>query len=525
MNQKILKKILNFTLFFATCFTIIAAEDESTKNFGHNFFSNRSQGNDLPRRLAGVTPQFLVPCDTDCLNGYFAAVPSYMRSFDRDEIGDYFFVNGTNTMTFGAEAAAGIDIFGRNFYLNDQFNGLLTALPQVENFVADFQVRVNFDEWVQGLYAELYVPINWTSWKMSFDQTVNTTGQFIAANQLGNTVDVSSPIGSIKTAFNGQILSPNLPDLKQTLQYGRVSDDTETGKKSKVRVADVELAVGYNFLCCDMYHVGIDIRGIFPTGNRPESIFLFEPICGNGKRFEVGGGLNAHYEFWNNCCDSSFSVWLQGVAYHIFKGKQRRIFDLKNADGTQNVGSNRLLIKKYANNAYAGEVLFGPNVLARECKVSNSVHANLVALFDYKRCGFNLDVGYEFWVRTKDKLVITQPIPANTYGVAGDSGTTGTPARPNPNVNRTASTTTISGANAAVYDATNVYISTDSLSIDSAINPTAMSHKVFAHVSYVWDNCDYSPFVGIGGETEFSGKKNFALNQWAVWIKGGFAFS
>ncbi|HVT62121.1 MAG TPA: hypothetical protein VHD33_01365, partial [Legionellaceae bacterium] len=404
--------------------------------------------------------------------------------------------------------------------LNDQFNGLLTALPQIENFVADFQVRINFDEWVTGLYAELFVPINWTRWKMSFDQTINSTGQFIAANQLGNTVDVPSPIGSIITAYNGQILSPNLPDLKQTLHFGRVDDDTKSGKKSKVSVADVELAVGYNFLCCDMYHVGLDIRGIFPTGNRPEAQFLFEPICGNGKHFGIGGSINAHYEFWNNCCDSSFSGWLQGVAYHLFKAKQRRIFDLKNADGTQNIGSNHLLIKKYTNDIYAGEVFFGPNILARNCKVSNSVQANLIFLLDYKRCGFTMDIGYEFWVRTKDKLIITQPIPANTFGIAGNSGTAGS-----PNVNRTASQTTISGANANDFDPVNVYISTDSLSLESAIHPTAMSNTVFAHVSYIWDDCDYSPFVGIGGQAEFCGKKNFAASQWAIWIKGGFAFS
>ena len=86
----------------------------------------------------------------------------------------------------------------------------MTALPKVENFVADFQVRVNFDEWVCGLYAELYVPINWTRWAMSFDQTINTTGQSIAANQLGNPELVGSPIGSIIAAYNGQTLSSQI---------------------------------------------------------------------------------------------------------------------------------------------------------------------------------------------------------------------------------------------------------------------------------------------------------------------------
>ncbi len=515
------KKIFNISILSLLVCTSAYGD---ALDFGHTFLSQHSQGNDFAKRLVGVTPQFLVPCDTDCLNGYFGVVPSYMRSFDRDRIGTYFFYNGTNTMTFGTEDTPGIDVFARNFFLNDQFNGVITALPKVENFVLDFQVRVNFDEWVTGIYAELYVPINWTRWAMSFDQTVNSTGQSIAADQLGNTAALSSPIGDIITAYNGQTLSADFPDLSETLQFGRVDDDTASGRKSKVSVADVELVAGYNFLCCEMYHLGVDVRGVFPTGNRPESKFLFEPIAGNGRHWAIGGSVNAHYEFWNNCCDSSFSGWLQGAVYHFFKAKQRRIFDLLNADGTQNVGSSRLLIKKYANNVYAGEVLFGPNVLALQCKVSNTVQANVIALFDYSRCGFYIDIGYEFWARTKDKIVVTQQIPANTYGVAGDSGTAGS-----ADVNRTASMTTISGANAGAFDGTsnadNVYISNNSLSIDSAVNPTAMSHKVFANISYTWDDCDYSPFLGIGGEVEFCGRKNFALSQWAVWIKGGFAFS
>ena len=509
--KKIVIPLLSIALWSCTQLSAV-------NTYGHNFYVQRSQLTDFARRLVGVTPQFLVPCDMDYLNGYVAVVPEYMRSLDSDLIGDYFFFNGTNSMTFGSEDGTGVDVFARNFLLNDQFYGLVNASPQVENFIADFQFRINFDEWVCGLYAELFVPVTWTRWKMSLEETVTDTGQYILANQLGNTVDADSPIGSIITAFNGQILSPNFPDLTETLQYGRIDNSTASGRKSKTGVADIEAAFGYNF-CSEIYHVGMDIRGIFPTGNRPESHFLFEPIIGNGKHFEFGGSLTGHYEFWNNSCDSCFGLWLQGAIYHVFKAKQRRIFDLNFANGTQNIGSNRLLIKKYAGGAYADEVLFGPNVLAVECKVSNAVHANAIALFYYKRCDFSLDIGYEFWVLTKDKLVVTGSIPANTYGVAGDSGTAGI------YVNNTASQTTISGANAADYDPTNVYISVDSLSLASAIHPMAMSHKVFGNLSYTWYSCDYSPFIGVGGQVEFSGQHNFALSQWGVWIKGGFAFS
>lgn len=69
----------------------------------------------------------------------------------------------------------------------------------------------------------------------------------------------------------------------------------------------------------------------------------------------------------------------------------------------------------------------------------------------------------------------------------------------------------------------------------SASNPMAMSHKLFFNMSYNWlcTQCT-SPFLGIGGEIEFDGSSlglsskccdcHAALNQWGIWIKGGFGF-
>ena len=520
------KSLFCISLFLST--GIANALDDcstSSSTFGHTFFSQRPQWSNLARRLVGVT-EFFVPCDIDCLNGFLAFTPEYTRSFDRDEIGKFLFYNGTNKMTFGAAGAEGVDVFARNFFLNDQFNGDLTALPRVENALLDIQFRLNLDEWISGLYFDIHALINWTRWSVNFDENITSTGQTIAAETLGNTSDLPSPIGSILAAYNGQQLNVvNFPDLKQVLQFGRVdtSDASNgsnevSGQQTKARLADVEAALGYNFLCDECYHLGADFRVVFPAGNRPNATFLFEPVAGNGKHYEIGAGVSGHYEFWNNCCDSSFSVWAEGNFYTVLKGRQRRIFDLKNTDSTQNVGSNRLLIKKFVGGVYADEVLFGPNVLALNCKVRNSLHAEVALLFDYYRCGFTLDAGYNLWTRTKDKINDIEPIPANTFALQGQTLTAG------PTVNQTGSTAQINGSGGAP-DAVNTYITNDSLFIGSAANPRALSHKFFGHASYAWENCDYTPFLGLGGEVEFSGKRNAALDQWGIWIKGGFAFS
>jgi hypothetical protein len=100
----------------------------------------------------------------------------------------------------------------------------------------------------------------------------------------------------------------------------------------------------------------------------------------------------------------------------------------------------------------------------------------------------------------------------------------------------TASQATIKGTNAGpdLLDPTQpfnnetnrkqVFVTTKDLDIKGAEARGTLSHKIFAYVGYEWPSCDLSPFVGLGGEGEFSGQSNTALNQWGLWIKGGIYF-
>lgn len=524
MNQK--RNILFCALLCIFFANNIHAE---TRSFGFTFFEQRPQWSNLARRLVGVT-EYLFPCDIDCLNGFLALTPEYTRSFDRDETGKFLFYNGTNRMMFGAAGAPGVDVWAQNIFLNNDFSGILTALPRVENALLDIQFRLNLDEWVSGLYLDIHAPITWTRWTVNFDQNITTSGTDILAGSFGNTTPFPSPIGSILAGYNGQQLdTTDFPALKQVLHYGRVDtsdamdgSDEVSGVQSKTRLGDVETALGYNFLCSDCYHLAADFRVVFPASNRPNAVFLFEPVAGNGKHYEVGAGISGHYEFWNNCCDSSFSLWAEVDLYTVLKGRQRRMFDLKNANGTQNIGSHQLLIKKFVGGVFQ-EILYGPNVLALECKVRNSIHVEAAVLFDYYRCGFTLDAGYNLWLRTKDKISNIESIPPQTYGLAGHS-----PALIGEDVsNVTGSTIKINGSGGAIDGppGTIIYITNSQLFVGSAANPEALSHKFFVHAGYAWEDCDYTPFLGFGGEAEFSGNRNSALDQWGIWIKGGFAFS
>ena len=481
------------------------AQASSEPVFGKTFFNHRSQGSNLARWVAGQAHHTHL-CDTDCINGSVAVTPHYFQTFNEKELGQWFFFNGTNTMRFGPAGTS--DVFARNFFLNDQFDGTATVNPRVRNFAVDLNFFLGLDEWVCGLYCRVDIPIVWTSWDMRLTETNTSGGDDIAANRLGNTAAAASPRTSIKQAWRGKDLDPNnFPHLKQEMRFARID-----GKQTKASVADVTFVLGYDFVCNECAHLGLNLQVIAPTGTRPDAEFVFEPIVGNGRHVEVGGGLSGHYEVWNNGCDQSFGVFVEGAVYHMFRAKQKRTFDLKD----NGIGSHYLMFKKFNDNGdYADEIVFGPNVLTRNVKVNNDAHGEAVVMFDYQNCGFTFDAGYNLWGRTGDNLKITEEIPANTFGVQGDTPTTN---------NDTQSKADIKG-NFGATETTPVFISTEDLDIESAKHPGAVSHKVFGHLAYTWENCDYLPFLGLGGEVEFSGRNNRAFDQWGVWVKGGFTFS
>ena len=557
MKQRF-KQLLSIAL--VTCALTAHAQDTDDRNnsaFGKPYFQARSQGQNLARRLVGDAHE-LYRCDFDCINGVLAIIPQWSQTFDRHQLGDYFsFRNPTaveaNFMSFRGSlvpgaTAANTDVRAENFLLPSNFDGIVELRPNVKNFIADINFRLNLDEWLCGLYFEVDIPVNWTRWSMGLEERVIAAGtnfSIPASNPPADNIAPftwPTPIHTIIEAwtgtFNGQVnftsvaqpaavpplaASP-LPNPIQItieeMQFARIR-----GHKSKTGVADLEFVLGYNFFCNDCYHLGANLRVTAPTVTRPDAEFMFEPIVGNGHHVKLGGGLNGHAILWENGCDQSFSLWFDSAFYHEFNARQKRTFDLIG----NGIGSRYLLYKRFTPGAapntfeFANTFVPGPNVNTVDSKVKINVSGEAILMFDYQRCGFTFDAGYGIWGRSKEEITIVGEIPPNTFGLLG-----GTPIDNNvPGAaNRTNSQVRINGAGAtADGDAVQVFTTVDRLDKESAEAPSALSHKVFAHLGYTWEGCDYSPFFGFGGEAEFSGKHNRALDQWSVWVKTGFAFS
>jgi len=115
---------------------------------------------------------------------------------------------------------------------------------------------------------------------------------------------------------------------------------------------------------------------------------------------------------------------------------------------------------------------------------------------------------------------------AYTNAYAGTGGTSGgavTPIAANAVV---AGTPVAAISLAQVSDTAGgaVVLSQDALALDvnSGRSPRLISNKGFITLEYVWDECDWSPFIELGGEVEGS-SCNCDIKQWGVWLKLGFS--
>jgi len=127
-----------------------------------------------PRSVGTATYREFLPYEdqyTCCFNGGVGVSLEYERTWDPCRIANCLF--GSNVLNFvgsqvsGRTSSSGIvaDYFG----LSHMANGSITFCPRVQNFVADFNLYLGLDEWVEGMYLTAYAPLTWSKWKLQGD--------------------------------------------------------------------------------------------------------------------------------------------------------------------------------------------------------------------------------------------------------------------------------------------------------------------------------------------------------------------
>jgi hypothetical protein len=552
----------------------------------------RSSSENAARDMVGIET-LINRYEMEKLNGVFYIVPEYSQTFKPCRMASSLFgealVNGKLTITgsrLGETAIDGTgaikrgtkDLLADYFGLPVDFNGTVSFKPKIQNFVMDLGLYLGLDELWEGGFFRIHAPIHWTKWRLCPSETVTKGGAFgYDAGYMSNAAIAFSDTNFYTSWIDAMSADDNTwGDMTEAMQYGRISKCALT----KTRLADIQIALGWNFLQDEDYHFGLMLRGAFPTGNRPCSKYLFEPIAGNGRHWELGAGLTSHACLWRSEDEESmFNIYIDANVTHLFKDKQTRSFDFKD-----NPLSRYMLIEQlgtpvtiYAGPAQAGNPqpsaqyqskLF-PAINKTTCCTDVSIDAqgDLAIKFAYITGGWDFDLGYNLWGRTGEKFsgscCSDTCVPAKTYALKGDAFIYGfqhaahgayalsaTESKATiyagTNTPSSAAFTTANIANPTIDNAALAWWAADGSAANNALDttlaggtqqhtsstpkyvddlntckgPSALSNKVFANVGYAWkdkEEGEWVPFVGIGGEAEFGSKCSGNYSSVSQW--------
>jgi len=165
---------------------------------------------------------------------------------------------------------------------------------------------------------------------------------------------------------------------------------------------------------------------VLPTGKKRKNLFILDPVVGNYKHFELGGGLSAHTVLWSGE-DSNVALFLEGNVTHMFKSRQCRTFDLCN----NGPFSRYMLLKEYDTDGTM--FTYNNNLVSANCFTTREVDVSLAAKGDaslklaYRWCGLGLDIGYNIYGHSQELIELPcnscpGPIHRRKFAVKGTSG-------------------------------------------------------------------------------------------------------
>jgi hypothetical protein len=432
-------------------------------NCGITTFIPRSQGANTARELVAWQRQLYLPY---YIENYItvAFATEYTRSFRSNRIARTLFC--TDCLTFSGSQAHrnnGVDIVADYFGLPTNFRGTLAIRPRIENYILDFNTYFGFNELLPGLYLRLHAPLTHTKWTLGLDECVACADKFRGDDFFPNCYMYSAtpPTTPVLTASSSTpgtcfinnavdptvIIDPILPGVVNAVPYhctthslrealsgnftfGDMTERWRYGRfsfcpRNKTQLADLDIILGYNFIETDYSHFGLYLQVVAPTGSRPKAKYIFEPIAGNGKHWELGAGITAHFTLYNDRYIDGYTAafYLEGNVTNVFKTDQRRSFDFRQ----NGLLSRYLLLKEFdVNNNYIGRMINAINFATRNAEVHVGYKVDMSAKFAINHGGWIADLGYNIYARSRETVCIKTECPCDIdqrrFGIKGIAG-------------------------------------------------------------------------------------------------------
>ncbi len=489
---------------------------------GRTTFVPRPMATNAARTIGGV-PHLRDLCTQDYVYGYTTVTAAYTHSLRASRMGHALF--SPNCVTVSGSGVVGrcsYEFLADYFGLSPTFCSDVCFKPHIENGLVIFDSYIGFDPCVPGLYCTIQIPVCFTKWRMDIEEEITTDMVSTPFDPGYMAVGAVPPaITSFTQALTGRV---RFGQMQDPYKYGLV-----TGSHSKSGVADLYAAIGFNPIAHEDGFFGFNVRLTIPTGSRLTGTYLFEPILGNGRHVEIGIGLDGRFRVWEKLGEQELSIRIMGNFMHQCSAQQRRTFDLQ----CNNFGSRYILLKEFdtAGN-YTGSLTPSINHTTLDCRVRADLYTDIVVMGYYTYNNIECDLGYNGFIRSREKIELIGSIPNGRYGFKGVQPVA-LPVSPYTLINTTENNATLFEHPEGIPNLTPVFISTASIDVSSAASPLIVTHKFFADINYRWCCSDtIEPFMAIGGEIEAEGintrntvrYQRTTLSQWGLWMKGGIAF-
>lgn len=535
----------NFKRLFATL-TLLATATASANSdvaISKNLFLQRAFSANIAREL--LMEGHVTSTDFDGFYSFFSATGVYQRAWNQSDdhgIGAFPFWSGTNQMTVGTnDGLSSLDAY--QFGLGSVTNpGSITLNPIVYQGGSDFLLYFGASINDPGMFIKLKAPLAIIAINPQLTEVDATPAANYPAGALQvSTSPINDPATTMTQAFRGSQLNGQNSNGSDFLpmQFGLI----DGVQKSGAQFGDIEMTLGYNFVCNEDYVFGLGLRASAPSANKPNGIYMLQPLLGRGGSWGIGTYIDGKAKLWENHTNQSIHFNLMATILHLVKTTSSiRSYDLT-ANGP---GSKYLLVADYNGGTYQDSIQNLINISTLPTSSSLSAEGNVAISLSYISNGWAADFGYEFWGRTSETLSINGAFPENRYAVLGNQGVGQSALLPTPaptinsnacqplariNLSAPASTTVVTATTVTAQDSVvlatlpaNRISGNTAFDIAGAEQAGASTSKLFAKGSYAWLDCHYSPHLGLAGEFEISTAANNALPQWSVALIGGLYF-
>ncbi len=422
------------TILITNLISINAEEQIATS------FSTRSISRNAARDLAGWTNYINKNSSPKIVYGTLSITPEYSQIFHDNKVTTTLFGDNlisSNDKQFLKISGSQVnnrgphDLLADYFYLPTDFESTVHYKPTIDNLIIDFGFYLGLDAWKKGMYFWLHAPFAHTRWDLNITENLINPGLNNSAQgyYTPNIIPRNLLLDSFINYVNGTIMPDIETVIFEELKYAKMSDK----RLVRSRLAEIRTGFGWNFYAEDDYHGGFNIQLAAPTGLRPKGEFLFEPLVGNGHFWELGFGASGHYTFWRNEQETSHcSFYIDVNITHLFKTRQTRVFDLKNA-GTLSRYMLAMTMTSPAINLQGATAIpqaqfnnvFIPvaNITKLKVDVSIAVQADIVLLFNTTIKDFSIDFGYNYWGRSSENITLptVESFSEKTYALKGDA--------------------------------------------------------------------------------------------------------